>query len=121
MLRRPGGGDYQRQVNTPPRSRRAPKAEAGDRPALDAAEFEREAWPFYWLTRATARYLIRLETALKPAGLDVPRWRVLMSLQGQDRASVSELAEHAIVKLPTMTKIVHRPASAGRSWSWSEA
>lgn len=83
--------------------------------AVDAGtpEFELSEWPFYWLSRVVARYLERLEVALKAEGLDVPRWRVLMSLHGQDMASVSEIAEHAIVKLPTMTKIVQRMQADG--------
>jgi MarR family transcriptional regulator, organic hydroperoxide resistance regulator len=71
-------------------------------------EFRMEDWPFYWLTRFTGRYLQQMELALKPIGLDVPRWRVLMSLHNKDTLSVSEIADHAIVKLPTMTKIIQR-------------
>lgn len=82
-------------------------------PTPDDASFAHESWPFYWLTRVVALYLEELQQALKPAGLDVPRWRVLMSLHGQDSASVSEIAEHAIVKLPTMTKIVQRMQADG--------
>lgn len=67
-----------------------------------------EEWPFYWLTRFTGRYIRQMELALKPIGLDIPRWRVLMTLRDRDVLSVSEIADHAIVKLPTMTKIVQR-------------
>jgi DNA-binding MarR family transcriptional regulator len=76
-------------------------------------DFHLQEWPFYWLTRASGRYLETLEAALKGDGLDVPRWRVLMSLHGRDCASVSEIAEQAIVKLPTMTKIVQRMQADG--------
>jgi DNA-binding MarR family transcriptional regulator len=85
----------------------------GATPAPDDASFRLETWPFYWLTRVVALYLEELQVALKPAGLDVPRWRVLMSLRGQECASVSEIAEHAIVKLPTMTKIIQRMQADG--------
>lgn len=74
----------------------------------NAADFRMEEWPFYWLTRFTGRYLRQMELALKPIGLDVPRWRVLMILRTDQAQSVGELADHAIVKLPTMTKIVQR-------------
>ena len=70
--------------------------------------FNMEEWPFYWLTRFTGRYIRQMEMVLKPIGLDVPRWRVLMILRNNDVLSVSEIADHAIVKLPTMTKIVQR-------------
>lgn len=80
----------------------------------DAPErFDREQWPFYWLTRVTARYLDRFDRELKRVGLDVSRWRVLACL-GEDRAiSISELAELAIVKLPTIMKIVQRMQADG--------
>ena len=79
----------------------------------DGDDFQYDNWPFYWLTQVVGRYLQHLEVGLKRIGLDVPRWRVLMCLS-QDRAvSVSEVAERAIVKLPTMTKIVQRMAEDG--------
>lgn len=74
----------------------------------NAVPFNMEEWPFYWLTRFTGRYLLQMELALKPIGLDIPRWRVLMTLRNRETLSVSEIADHAIVKLPTMTKIVKR-------------
>lgn len=93
---------------------RRSRQSAAPKPGRDTPpEFELTEWPFYWLSRVVARYLERLEVALKPEGLDVARWRVLMSLHGQDKASVSEIAEHAIVKLPTMTKIVQRMQADG--------
>ena len=70
-------------------------------------------WPFYWISRVTARYQLKMEAALKPLGLDVARWRVLMALEGDEPASVSEIAEMAISKLPTMTKIVQRMQAEG--------
>ena len=73
-----------------------------------SGEFDIEQWPFYWLTRFTGRYLHEMELALKALGLDIPRWRVLMSLRGDKVLSVSEIADNAIVKLPTMTRIVQR-------------
>lgn len=73
-----------------------------------AEGFDRDDWPFFWMTQAVGRYLQRLEPALKRIDLDVSRWRVLMCLQQGTPTSVSEIAELAIVKLPTMTKIVQR-------------
>lgn len=76
-------------------------------------DFEFRSWPFYWLAQADGRYLRQLEIALKAVSLDVPRWRVLMSLHEKGCASVSEIAEHAISKLPTMTRIVQRMEADG--------
>lgn len=76
-------------------------------------QLQLEEWPFYWITRSASLYLERLEVELKRAGLDVPRWRVLMSLHANNSSSVSEIAELAIVKLPTMTKIIQRMVAEG--------
>jgi DNA-binding MarR family transcriptional regulator len=79
----------------------------------DDGFFQYSDWPFYWLTRVADRYLQHLEVALKAIGLDIPRWRVLMQLQGNNRPRISDIAEHAIVKLPTMTKILQRMEAEG--------
>lgn len=85
------------------------KATASD----SADDFRIEDWPFYWLARFTGRYVQQMELELKRVGLDVPRWRVLMTLRDNVRLSVSEIAGHAIVKLPTMTKIIQRMQTDG--------
>ncbi len=79
----------------------------------DLDSFELENWPFYWLIRVNASYLQKNEKALKKVGLDVPRWRVLMLLDGRSARSVSYLAKEAVSKLPTMTKIVKRMQADG--------
>jgi DNA-binding MarR family transcriptional regulator len=79
-----------------------------DKISDDAGGFDRQGWPFFWMTQAVGRYIQRLEPALKRIDLDVSRWRVLMCLQQNQATSVSEIAELAIVKLPTMTKIIQR-------------
>jgi MarR family transcriptional regulator, organic hydroperoxide resistance regulator len=76
-------------------------------------EFVPAQWPFFWLTQATGKYLSRLERALKKVGLDIPRWRVLMCLDRNRQRSISEIADLAIVKLPTMMKIVQRMQADG--------
>jgi len=78
-----------------------------------AAGFRLEHSPFYWLTRASGRYLLTMERRLKRIGMDVPRWRVLMILAETEPASISTLSEHAVIKLSTMTRIVGRMAEAG--------
>ncbi|CAN5155381.1 hypothetical protein BH10PSE12_BH10PSE12_17810 [soil metagenome] len=74
-------------------------------PASD--DFDPHDWPFFWMTQAVGRYLQRLERGLKKSGLDVSRWRVLMCV-GKNTISVGEIADLAIVKLPTMMKIIQR-------------
>lgn len=70
-------------------------------------------WPYYWITRVSARYINEMEKLLKPAGLDVPRWRVLSSLREHGALGVSEISEYCILKLNTTTKIVQRMAIDG--------
>ncbi|MFC7291388.1 MarR family winged helix-turn-helix transcriptional regulator [Hirschia litorea] len=75
--------------------------------------FELEAWPFYWLTKAYGSYIAKMEDALHQVELDIPRWRVLMLLEGEKARSVSYLSQEAISKLSTMTRIVSRMENDG--------
>ncbi len=77
------------------------------------AEFDLQSWPFYWIIRANNAYLNTLESVLKRDQLDIPRWRVLMLLFGQRARSVTYLAEEAIIKLSTMTRIIPRMEREG--------
>ena len=70
--------------------------------------FDQKKWPFYWLVKVNGRYVFNLEQTLKSVELDVPRWRVLMLLEGDDAKSISYLSNEAITKLSTMTRIVQR-------------
>jgi DNA-binding MarR family transcriptional regulator len=69
--------------------------------------------PFYWLARVSGRYTLKMDVVLKRIGMDVPRWRILMLLSEHDASSVSELSEHAVIRLSTMTKIINRMKAAG--------
>lgn len=65
-------------------------------------------WPFYWVSRVNARYIQALEKRLKPMGIDMPRWRVLISLYEEEFLSVSEISEFSTMRLNTTTKVVQR-------------
>ncbi|PZU10773.1 MarR family winged helix-turn-helix transcriptional regulator [Sphingomonas sp.] len=80
---------------------------------LEEERFKIDEWPIYWLTRVVSLYLTQSEGQLKRIGLDIPSWRVLMFLGKDQSASVSELADHAIAKLSTMTKIIQRMQAEG--------
>lgn len=77
-------------------------------------EFQVASSPFYWLARVDGRYALSMDLVLKRIGMDVPRWRVLMLLAEHSPASVSELSEHAIIRLSTMTKIILRMKAEGQ-------
>lgn len=79
----------------------------------DQPGFVMANWPFYWITRVARTYTHDLEEALKLVGMDVASWRVLMILNELNPASVSQLADHAVIKLSTMTKIVIRMQNEG--------
>lgn len=80
---------------------------------LSESEFDLRSWPFYWITRSNNAYLSTLEGVLKQNQLDVPQWRVLMLLHGDQARSVTYLAKEAIIKLSTMTRIVQRMGQEG--------
>jgi MarR family transcriptional regulator, organic hydroperoxide resistance regulator len=77
------------------------------------SEFELSLSPFFWLSRVSGRYILDLEAVFKPIEMDVPRWRVLMILMENNPASVSAIAELAVIKLSTMTRIIQRMQSDG--------
>ncbi len=76
-------------------------------------DFDFRNWHFYWLARADRSYLSNLEPALQRHELDIAAWRVLMILHARQLASVSDLADHSITKLSTMTRIVQRMSKDG--------
>ncbi len=80
-------------------------------PSQDA--FDLESFPLYWVARLNAKYSLAMEKKLKRVGMDVPRWRVAMLLRLHGELSISHIAEHAIAKLPTITKIVYRMHDEG--------
>lgn len=92
---------------------RASEEDIGAAPLADGNTFDAREWPFFWLTHATGLYLSKLETGLKKVGLDVGRWRVLMCVRPDNARSISEIADLAIVKLPTMMKLIQRMEAEG--------
>ena len=76
-------------------------------------EFEVDKWPFYRLARLVGLYNQRMDTILKPIGVDVPRWRVLMILSQAKVATITKLSDEAVVKISTMAKIIQRMAAQG--------
>ncbi|MCS2147564.1 MarR family winged helix-turn-helix transcriptional regulator [Scandinavium manionii] len=70
--------------------------------------FHREEFPFYWIVNVYARYTQIMEITLKKAQLDVSGFRVLMVTHQYGKASISQIAEYAMAKMPTVTKIVGR-------------
>jgi len=80
-------------------------------PASD--QFDIESFPFYWVARVNAIYAREMDKILKPLNMDASRWRVAMLLRVHGKLSISELTEHAIAKMPTITKTVYRMRDEG--------
>ncbi|WP_372836503.1 MarR family winged helix-turn-helix transcriptional regulator, partial [Pontibacterium sp.] len=80
-------------------------------PASD--NFEIDEFPFYWVARLNSLYAMEMEKTLKPMNMDISRWRVAMLLRIHGELSISDIAEHALGKLPTITKIVYRMRDEG--------
>ncbi len=73
----------------------------------------KENWPFFWFSQINAAYAAALERRIKPLGLDLPRWRAMMSLYEDQFLSVSEIADFSAQKLNTTTKVVQRMINDG--------
>lgn len=78
-----------------------------------SSAFKVERYPFYLLNRTASRYNSRMEAALRPLGLDVPAWRVLVILGEASPRGAGEIAEQAVIPISTMTRILQRMARAG--------
>jgi DNA-binding MarR family transcriptional regulator len=60
------------------------------------------------LSHAEQRLARRIERVLKPASLTLEQWRVLSLLTDGDGHAMSEIAAHALVPPPTLTKLVDK-------------
>lgn len=80
---------------------------------MEGADFDARRWPFFWITQTAGQYVRMVEPALRKIDLDIPRWRVLMCVAPGQAISVTEIAELAIAKVPTMLKIIQRMEADG--------
>ncbi|MQY43984.1 MarR family transcriptional regulator [Epibacterium sp. SM1969] len=73
----------------------------------------KENWPFFWISQINAAYGNALERRIKDLGIDLPRWRAMMSLYEDQFLSVSQIADFSAQKLNTTTKVVQRMLTDG--------
>lgn len=78
-----------------------------------STDFDLNVFPPYWVARLNAKYSMEMEKKLKAVDMDVSRWRVAMLLRLHEELSISQIADHAIAKVPTITKIVYRMQDEG--------
>lgn len=96
-----------------PRASKKPADSARARTSPASETFQIANYPFYRLSRVTALYTECLDRELKPRGMDQPRWRVLMILNEHDPAAMGLIAELAVMKLPTLLKVIRRMQEEG--------
>jgi DNA-binding MarR family transcriptional regulator len=77
------------------------------------AAFRIADWPFYLIARTARRYEMDMEHALRRIDMDLPSWRAVMLLHERSPSSVSEIAERAVIRLSTMTRVVQRLEKRG--------
>ncbi|WP_068085220.1 MarR family winged helix-turn-helix transcriptional regulator [Novosphingobium rosa] len=75
--------------------------------------FRVDAYPFYLLNRAASRYNVVIESQLRPIGIDIPTWRVLMILGEREPLPIAHVAKSAVINISTMMRIVERMVKAG--------
>lgn len=94
-----------------PRTKPSTDARTTTSPA--SKSFRIADYPFYRIARVAALYSECLDHELKPRGMDQPRWRVLMILNEHNPAAMGVIAELAVMKLPTLLKLVQRMTDEG--------
>lgn len=67
----------------------------------------------YLLAQASSRISREFHREVEAAGLSVTEWRVLASLFGSEGESIGTLAQLALTKQPTLSKVVQRMEADG--------
>lgn len=75
--------------------------------------FEFREYPFYWVMRLGSRYTQAMELKLKKVGMNITSWRIGLILRENGRLSMTEVAKHAVGRLPTITKSVYKMEERG--------
>lgn len=97
----------------PPRKRQLSRIPSPPATSPASASFRIAGYPFYRVARVAGLYSYCLDRELKPTGMDQPHWRVLMILSEHDPAAMGLLAEMAVMKLPTLLKVIQRMTREG--------
>ena len=70
-------------------------------------------FPFYWVTQVNGKYLQLMEKSIKKLGLDNTKRKIILSTTSVGEASITEIANLALLKLTTTTKAVYRLVEDG--------
>lgn len=63
--------------------------------------------------RLGSRYTHRMEVQLKKVNMNITSWRIALILRENGELSMTKVAEHAVGRLPTITKSVYRTQEQG--------
>ena len=69
-------------------------------------EFDLESSIPYLIYRITSRLNQDIHARLKPAGISLPRWRILASVKSRGRSTVKELATCTVMKHAVVSKVL---------------
>jgi DNA-binding MarR family transcriptional regulator len=75
--------------------------------------FEFRKYPFYWVMRLGNRYTHVMESRLKKLNMNITSWRIGLILRENGTLTMSEVAKHAVGRLPTITKSIYRMQNQG--------
>lgn len=81
-------------------------AETRAKPLARSEYFDLENSIPYLIYRITARLNQDIHARLKPAGISLPRWRILASLSSRGRSTVKELATCTVMKHAVVSKVL---------------
>ncbi len=79
----------------------------------DAQPFVATSYPFYWIARVSNRYAHNMERHLKKVNMTTTSWRTAMLLHEHGPLSMSDIANHAASRLPTITRTVYKMRENG--------
>ncbi len=76
-------------------------------------QFVYQKFLFYWIARTESLYAQEMDKSLKTIGMDSSRWRVVLLLREHTELTISKISNEALMKVPTVTKIVQRMEKEG--------
>jgi MarR family transcriptional regulator, organic hydroperoxide resistance regulator len=89
------------------------RREPADSMATDEPARFIDGYLAYLLAQTSSRISREFHREVGAAGLSVSEWRVLASLAGSDGESIGALAQLALTKQPTLSKVVQRMEADG--------
>lgn len=77
------------------------------------SEFRLETSPFYLMAHADFRYHLEMESVLTSRGFNKSIYRILTILRETGCSSVTEISDIALIKRPTVSRVVDRMTKLG--------